>query len=213
MNRFFGSSSSKPKTTLSDAIASTDARASSIEVKIAKLDAELGRYKDQMAKLRNGPGKNAVQERALRTLRQKKMYEAQLAQLMQQSFNMESASLTTENLRNAMVTVDAMKTANKEIKKQYGKIGLDKIEAMHDDMAELLEQANEIQETVGRSYAVPDEIDEADLEAELEALSGSQEGEDELGSYLTDVTSNPIPDFIDEPPVEAPAQNVKTAAS
>ena len=89
---------------------------------------------------------------------------------------------------------------------------------MHYDMAELMEQANEIQETMGRSYAVPDEIDEADLEAgmqnvyrryhfltdivELAALSGSQEGEDELGSYLTDVTSNPIPDFIDEPPVE-----------
>jgi len=32
-------------------------------------------------------------------------------------------------------------------------------------MEDLLEQANEIQETLGRSYAVPDEIDEADLEA------------------------------------------------
>lgn len=36
---------------------------------------------------------------------------------------------------------------------------------MHYDMEELLEQANEIQESLGRSYAVPDEIDEADLEA------------------------------------------------
>jgi charged multivesicular body protein 5 len=36
---------------------------------------------------------------------------------------------------------------------------------MHYDMQDLLEQANEVQETLGRSYAVPDEIDEADLEA------------------------------------------------
>jgi hypothetical protein len=36
---------------------------------------------------------------------------------------------------------------------------------MHDEMSDLLEQANEIQEAMGRSYAVPDEIDEADLEA------------------------------------------------
>jgi charged multivesicular body protein 5 len=36
---------------------------------------------------------------------------------------------------------------------------------MHYDMEDLLEQANEIQESLGRSYAVPDEIDEADLEA------------------------------------------------
>lgn len=36
---------------------------------------------------------------------------------------------------------------------------------MHYDMEDLIEQANEIQESLGRSYAVPDEIDEADLEA------------------------------------------------
>lgn len=56
------------------------------------------------------------------------MYESQLAQLTQQSFNMESAALTTENLRNTMVTMDAMQMANKELKKQYGRIDIDKIE-------------------------------------------------------------------------------------
>jgi charged multivesicular body protein 5 len=56
------------------------------------------------------------------------MYESQLAQLAQQTFNMESAALATENLRNTMATVDAMKTANKELKRQYGKIDIDKIE-------------------------------------------------------------------------------------
>jgi charged multivesicular body protein 5 len=32
-------------------------------------------------------------------------------------------------------------------------------------MEDLIEQANEIQETMGRTYGVPDEVDEADLEA------------------------------------------------
>lgn len=36
---------------------------------------------------------------------------------------------------------------------------------MQFELEDLVEQANEIQETLGRSYAVPDEIDEADLEA------------------------------------------------
>ncbi len=36
---------------------------------------------------------------------------------------------------------------------------------IHFEMEDLLEQANEIQESLGRSYAVPDELDEADLEA------------------------------------------------
>ncbi|KAF7290999.1 Vacuolar protein sorting-associated protein 60 [Mycena chlorophos] len=199
MNRIFGTSASKkPQPSLQDAIASTDARIASIEVKIKKLDAELGRYKEQMAKLRSGPGKNAIQQRALRTLKQKKLYEGQLAQLAQQTFNMESAALTTENLRNTMATFDAMQVANKEMRKQYGKIDIDKIENMHYDMEELLEQSNEIQEIMGRSYAVPDELDEADLEAELDALQ--LEEEEEGTSYLSDL--NKVPDFVDEPPVE-----------
>lgn len=36
---------------------------------------------------------------------------------------------------------------------------------MHFEMEDLLEQANEIQESLAQSYAVPDELDEADLEA------------------------------------------------
>jgi charged multivesicular body protein 5 len=83
-----------------------------------------------------------------------------------------------------MATVDAMKIANKEMKKQYGKIDIDKIEvsiplfrkpgstlnirllqSIHYDMEDLIEQANEIQETMGRTYGVPEEVDEADLEA------------------------------------------------
>ena len=39
------------------------------------------------------------------------------------------------------------------------------LQAVHYDMEDLLEQANEIQDALGRSYAVPDEIDEADLQA------------------------------------------------
>ena len=38
-------------------IPQTDARIASIEVKIKKLDGELARYKEQMSKLRPGPGK------------------------------------------------------------------------------------------------------------------------------------------------------------
>lgn len=36
---------------------------------------------------------------------------------------------------------------------------------MQDEMEDLLEQANEVQETLGRSYAIGDEVDEDDLEA------------------------------------------------
>ena len=50
-----------------------DSRADSVDKKIARLDAELIKYKDQMKKMRDGPAKNAVKQKALRILKQKKM--------------------------------------------------------------------------------------------------------------------------------------------
>lgn len=84
---------------------------------------------------------------------------------MQQSFNMEQTQFVTENLKNTVTTVEAMKTGAKEMKMQYKKINIDKIENLHDDMEDMMEQANDIQEALGRSYGTPEDIDEADLEA------------------------------------------------
>ncbi|KAI8080462.1 Snf7 family [Thamnidium elegans] len=185
MNRLFGSGKKVPKPTLNDAISNTDVRVDAVEVKVRKLDAELTRYRDQLKKMRDGPAKKTVQQKALRVLKQKKLYEAQRDNLQQQSFNMEQAQMTTENLRNVMATVDAMQTANKEMKKQYKNVNLDKIDLLQDEMEDLMEQANEVQETLGRSYNLPDDIDEDDLEAELDALGDELEFEDEdIPSYL-----------------------------
>lgn len=38
-------------------------------------------------------------------------------------------------------------------------------QSIHYDMEDLIDQANEIQESLGRSYGVPDELDEEDLQA------------------------------------------------
>src|SRR5882757_2591494 len=88
----------------------------------------LPQFTPSTAWLTHGVVQDAVQQRAMRTLKQKRMYESQLAQLVQQTFNLESSALATENLRNTMATFDAMQQANKELKKQYGKVDIDKIE-------------------------------------------------------------------------------------
>lgn len=60
---------------------------------------------------------------------------------------------------------------------------------LQDDMADMLEQADEVQEALGRSYGTP-EIDEDELEAELEAL-GDDLLADEDASYLDDAIKAP----------------------
>jgi len=42
---------------------------------------------------------------------------------------------------------------------------------LQDDMADMLEIANEVQDTLGRTYGMPDDIDEADLDAGLLLLN------------------------------------------
>ncbi|TKA78744.1 hypothetical protein B0A49_02981 [Cryomyces minteri] len=213
MNRLFGAKSTGPKPTLNSAIANVDGRIETIDVKLAKLNAELTTYQTRLARMKDGPGKAAIKQKALKVLRQRKLYESQRDQLQQQSWNMEQAGMMQDNLKNTMTTVDAMKTTTKELRKQYGKVNIDKIEKMQDEMADLMDMGNDIQESISRSYDVPEDVDEAELDAELEALGEEVEfegmGEMESGvpSFMMDQTAPP--QFIDEPPE---AGKVKEAA-
>ncbi|KAM0481945.1 hypothetical protein ACHAPX_003279 [Trichoderma viride] len=212
MNRLFGSKSAGPKPTLNGAISNIDTRIASIDTKLKALNGELSAYQDKLSKMRDGPGKQAIKQKALKVLQRRKAYEAEKDKLDSQVWNMEQAQTMQDNLKNVMTQVDAMKTTNKELRKQYGKIDIDKIERLQDDMADLLDVGNEIQESLSRGYDIPDEVDEAELDAELEALGMEAELEQEYGSgavpgFLTDEV---VPEFVDEPPQTE--EKVKQAA-
>ncbi|KAJ2833576.1 Vacuolar protein-sorting-associated protein 60 [Coemansia furcata] len=206
MNRLFGTGKPKvPSPTLNDAITSTEARVSAFDVRIKRFDGELAAFGDKMKNMRDGPAKNGIKRRAMVVLKQKRQYEAQRDQLTQQSFNMESAIIATENIKNTMTTMQAVQDANKVMKKQYKKIDIDKIYDMQDETADLLEQANEVQELMGRSYNLPDDIDENDLEAELDALGDDLNFEEDTLSYLKDPMSA-TPELLPEAPQEPTQQ-------
>lgn len=207
MNRLFGSAQKAPKPTLNTAITNLDSRISSFDVKIASLNAELGTYQSKMSKMRDGPGKNALKSKALKVLQRRKQYESQRDQLQSQVWNMEQAQTMQDNLAGVMTTVDAMKTTQKELKKQYGKVDLDKIERMQDEMADLMDVGNEINETLSRGYEVPEDVDEAELDAELELLGAEMEMEGGMeAGGVPDFMRDEVPDFIDEPPETAKVQ-------
>jgi charged multivesicular body protein 5 len=214
MNRLFGTSAPKPpKATLNSAISNIDTRISSIDVKLASLNAELTSYQTKLSKMRDGPGKLALKQKALKVLQRRKMYEAQRDQLQSQVWNMEQAQTMQDNLKNTMVTVDALKQTNKALKKEYGKVDIDKIERLQDEMADLLDVGNEIQESLARSYDIPEEVDEAELDAELDALGQEVELDREMGLESGAVPSfmqDEVPEFIDEAP--STAGKVKEAA-
>lgn len=81
-----------------------------------------------MNKMREGPGKNAVKAKAMRILKQKKMYESQLDNLRAQSFNMEQANFAHQTLKDTHATVAAMKDGMKQMKKEFKKINIEEID-------------------------------------------------------------------------------------
>ena len=99
------------------------------------------------------------------------------------------------------------------MKQTYGKINIDELEDLQDEMLDLIDKSNELQEALLTSYDVPDDISELELDAELEALGEEIDFENEMAesgigapSYLNDTeptTADKLPTFIDEQPEEA----------
>ncbi|KAF5299261.1 hypothetical protein FQA39_LY02434 [Lamprigera yunnana] len=190
MNRLFGRGKPKePGPSITDVISGVDQRAEGVEKKILALDNDLRKYRDQMSKMREGPAKNAVKTKAMRILKQKKLYEQQLDNLRGQSFNMEQANMAHQTLKDTHVTVQAMKDGMNSMKKEFKKINIDDIDDVQDELADMMDQAEEVQEALGRNYNVPD-VDEDELNAELDAL-GDEIALDDDTSYLDDVLKAP----------------------
>lgn len=190
MRRVFGVKKEKaPAPTVEEATQRINKRGDTIDEKIKKLDGELFRYREQIKKTRPGPAQEAIKARAMRILKQKKMYEGQRDQLYSQTFNLEQVSFATEGLKDAQQTMSAMKAANKDLKGTMKTLKIDDIDKMQDEMMDLVDYSSEIQETLGRSYGVPDDLDEEELMGELDALEadmGLETESDGMPSYLQD---------------------------
>ncbi|CAL9055273.1 unnamed protein product [Musa banksii] len=188
MKRVFGAKKNKePPPTIQDATDRINKRGETVDEKIKKLDAELARYKEQIKKTRPGPAQEAVKARAMRVLKQKRMYEGQRDMMYNQTFNLDQVAFATEGIKDAQQTMSALKSANKELKGMIKTVNISGIDSLQDEMMDMMDMSTEIQESLGRSYNVPDDIDEEELLGELDALEadmGAETESDAIPSYL-----------------------------
>jgi len=185
--RFFGinqKNDGPPPPTLDDGIKMIDSRVTNIEAKIKQIDAEILKQRNIMTKSSNQTIRNQARQRAIQGMKRKKMMEQQRDQMMSQSFNMEQTQFSTQSLQDTHLQVQAMKAANATMKAQFKEINVDDIEDLQYDIQEMLDEANEIQEIMSRSYEMPYDVTEEDLEQELMGLELDL-GEEEIPSYLT----------------------------
>eukprot|EP00210_Caulerpa_lentillifera_P008397 g8009.t1 len=197
MKRVFGTRNQQPKApppTVQDASSNLDTRGNTLDAKINNLDGQLVKLREQIQRTRPGPSQEAAKRRALQILKQKRMYEGQRDQLYSQQFNLDQVSFAAESVKDTVTTVQALKTAQKDLKKQMKakEFNISKIEQMQDNMMDLLDQQREVQEALGQSYDVPD-VDESELMDELDALEFDMAEEQEA------VDTGKVPSYLSTP--------------
>lgn len=211
MRRLFGQGKAQktPAPTLDDASVRLGSRGEVIDAKVKKLDDELLKLRDQIQKTR-GPQQQRAKQRALQLLQQKRTYEKQRESVYQQQFSVDQLQFTTETMKDTKLQVQAMKDAGKTLKKEFKGFRVEDVEKMQDELVDLYEEVQEIQEVMGRAYGVPEDVDEDDLGAELDALAFDMEKQSDA-SYLDQALSMPttvptipgqqVPNSVPEQPV------------
>lgn len=184
MKRFFGvGKAQEAGPTLEDSSNRLDKRIQQYDQRINQLEMELRGYREKIQNSR-GSSQALLKQRALKLLKQKRMYENQRDQLMNQQFNIESASFATETMQDTLLAIDAMKGAKVAMQKGLKNMTVDDIEDLYDDMTDLYEQHQEVSDIMSRQFNTPEDIDDMDLEAELEALGSEAILEQSTPSYL-----------------------------
>jgi len=186
MKRLFGGKKEvKEAPSLAEATDTTTKRTGVLEDKIKALDKQLVELKGQIKAARPGPAQTRIKTRAMQVLKQKRLYEGQRNQLEGIAWNMEQVSFANENIKTAQHTAEALKGSAAALKSQMANISIGDIEDNMDILTDLMEDANEINDALGRSYAVDEDIDEAELDDELAALDEQIALEAELGDSET----------------------------
>jgi charged multivesicular body protein 5 len=209
MRRVFGKKKEEgPAPSLEDASSGLGGRIEGMDKKIAGLEEELRDYKNKIKKAKTPAAKKMLQKRAMEVLKRKRMYEQQRDAATGQQFNVDQASFSLESAKATITTVAAMKAANKELKATIKhNLKIDDVDALADDMAELFDDFNEINEALGANFATPQDLDEADLDAELEMLG------DELEEELEEEAAEAMPSYLlPAQPNTAPGYQVPASA-
>eukprot|EP00892_Ulva_mutabilis_P012589 jgi/Ulvmu1/9702/UM055_0040.1 len=199
MKRIFGTAKKEeaPKVEFGEVSDRMDKRTSALDTKINDIDTKLKKYKDQISSARSPAAQRAAKQQALRLLKQKKLYEGQRDQMFAQQMNLESTLFMTEQMKDTADQVNVMKQAQSALATQMQHVNIDDVDELQEKMQDLWYDHEEIQDMLGRSFAVQDDIDEDELMGELDLI------EDELALEVDSAPATGVPTFLEEPDLPA----------
>lgn len=164
LGKLFGSKSKVPmqNSASADALAVIEDAVSMIDKKILHLERE------NQGLLKSAKDLASTDKpKALNLLRKKKLNEKQIEALEGQRLNLETQLHALQNMRMDAIVIEATAVAARALK--ANNVDVDKLSDLQDQIAESLQDAQEVSQLLSQPIAQPD-IDLDDLEAELQAL-------------------------------------------
>merc|ERR1719229_21767 len=95
-----------------------------------------------------------AKSRAMQALKRKKMYEQQRDQLLGTQFNVEQLAFQQEQAEVTMTAVQAMKAGADQLKAAQGKVNINTVDKLTDDMADLADEMQQINEALAASSGI-----------------------------------------------------------
>ncbi|XP_031109206.1 vacuolar protein sorting-associated protein 60.1-like isoform X1 [Ipomoea triloba] len=100
MMRVFGVKKDK-QASIQDTSDRINKRGETVDEKIKKLDTELARCREQIKKTRPGPAQEVIKARAMRILKQKRVYEGQRDMLYNQTCSLDQVAFASQETKDA----------------------------------------------------------------------------------------------------------------
>ncbi|KAF3327309.1 vacuolar protein sorting-associated protein 32 2-like isoform X2 [Carex littledalei] len=108
---------------------------------------------------------------AIQSLKKKKLYEAQIQQLVNSQLRLHDQVITLENAKATYDTIDALKSGSATVQALQQGLSIDEIQkVIGEDTRENFESIKEIQDLLSNPVGITEDFNEDDFEAELEKL-------------------------------------------
>eukprot|EP01091_Cochliopodium_minus_P005596 TRINITY_DN15500_c0_g1_i1.p1 TRINITY_DN15500_c0_g1~~TRINITY_DN15500_c0_g1_i1.p1 ORF type:complete len:216 (-),score=59.97 TRINITY_DN15500_c0_g1_i1:137-784(-) len=166
-----------------------------LDRRIENMHKEIINMKQKMETTKNGNFKENYKKRALTMLKRKKLYEKQRERLIQQQFNIESLLITTDTMRDNVISAQLIKEAQDHLKNEMHHLDSENIHHMQDQIDEMMLSNYEIHDSLSRSYDLPNDVDENEIDLEFDRLVEDLSDEEEIPSYLQTLPNAPSTSF------------------
>lgn len=170
MKRLFGEKKKAPPSadhSLAEAQDHLNQQLSTVEAQLKRCQDEL---EDTCRASLSMHDNSSLKQKSLALLRKKKLLEQHRNQLFGTQLTVQQAKSTQDSVRTAFLTREALELGTQQMKQELKKLDLEKLEDLQGDLADLTHEHQAISDALSLHYAVPDLLDEAELEEEFARL-------------------------------------------